>query len=505
MSLIPIHMRHIQSIYAGMIILATGVFLLSGCSQERSGTEKTVVAEIGDRQITEDEFLRSYAFAPASLTNGSPADAKQRLLKGLIEEKLLARAAERDGLGKDPWVQRKLRYQEGRAVIRELYRRRVQQKVIVSQAEIDSVFDLKSYELRVRHLFTEDKTAADRLYARLQQGASFRELAREVFDDPQLAENGGYLGVVSWGELDQSLEAVLFELPVGEISKPVKSGYGYHILRVDERVKNVFQTVSSFTNESQTIETVLRRRKARTRAHRFIQTTMEPLNVTMKAAPFWQLVDKIWAEFRPQPDTLKTYLQNPEVDFLRTALSAYMNAPLVSSSVRNWTLAEVLELYRLHPMDFSLRSHAHLAASLKNIIGILTRDDYLAQLGREMGLAGSPRVQRSVTQWRDRLLTDRLKKVMCDSLTATNDYKNIADDTGDPSISMADNSAGNQSTIGITSVEQRQEQLRTLLKVKLEETRRSVSVKIHHDVLARITLPDAGDSRKIDLIGVWQQ
>jgi peptidyl-prolyl cis-trans isomerase D len=76
---------------------------------------------------------------------------------------------------------------------------------------------------------------ARQIYTELQAGADFAELARARSRDPGSAPQGGDLGWFGRGEMTPVFDSVAFELDVGEISEPVLSGYGYHIIRLDGR------------------------------------------------------------------------------------------------------------------------------------------------------------------------------------------------------------------------------------------------------------------------------
>ncbi len=77
---------------------------------------------------------------------------------------------------------------------------------------------------------------AEALSARARKGDDFAKLARENSMDPS-ASQGGDIGMVPRGQLDAAYEAAAFELPVGEISEPVRSRFGYHIIKVTEKKK----------------------------------------------------------------------------------------------------------------------------------------------------------------------------------------------------------------------------------------------------------------------------
>lgn len=74
------------------------------------------------------------------------------------------------------------------------------------------------------------KQKADDLKAQLDEGADFKELAQENSDDTGSAQNGGDLGYVPEGQMVEEFETALFDLEAGEISEPVESQFGYHII-----------------------------------------------------------------------------------------------------------------------------------------------------------------------------------------------------------------------------------------------------------------------------------
>ena len=88
----------------------------------------------------------------------------------------------------------------------------------------------------VAHILVDSKKKADELYAQLQDGADFAQLAREHSRDPGSAKNGGRL-TDEKGSFVPAFEEVAFSLETGEIGKPVKSQYGWHIIKALADVK----------------------------------------------------------------------------------------------------------------------------------------------------------------------------------------------------------------------------------------------------------------------------
>ena len=123
----------------------------------------------------------------------------------------------------------------------------------ISDTEIELYYSQNQYRfeqperIKVRHILfmTVDKSeeeteAAQReaaeVLAQLRDGADFAELAKEHSADPGNADNGGDLGWVSRGMMDPAFEEASFALQVGELApEPVKSEFGFHLIRLDER------------------------------------------------------------------------------------------------------------------------------------------------------------------------------------------------------------------------------------------------------------------------------
>jgi foldase protein PrsA len=88
----------------------------------------------------------------------------------------------------------------------------------------------------VRHILVNSKSLADRLYAQLKGGANFAKLAKRYSKDPGSAANGGKLTVLK-GQTVPEFDKAAFSLKTGQISKPIKTQYGYHIIQPLSAIK----------------------------------------------------------------------------------------------------------------------------------------------------------------------------------------------------------------------------------------------------------------------------
>jgi len=100
---------------------------------------------------------------------------------------------------------------------------------------------------------------AKALRARIESGESFADLAREYSTDPGSAEQGGSLGSFARGVMVPEFEEAAFSLDIGEISQPVRSDFGVHLIRVDQITAERGKTFDEVRGE---LETDFRRREA---------------------------------------------------------------------------------------------------------------------------------------------------------------------------------------------------------------------------------------------------
>lgn len=113
----------------------------------------------------------------------------------------------------------------------------IEETVEVSEEEAKSYYEERKdiYDrVRARHILLETEEEAKDVIKSLNEGADFVELAKEKSIGPT-GPNGGDLGYFSKGRMLPAFEEVAFNLEVGKISEPVKSDYGYHVIKVEDK------------------------------------------------------------------------------------------------------------------------------------------------------------------------------------------------------------------------------------------------------------------------------
>ncbi len=148
----------------------------------------------------------------------------------------------------------------------------------------------------------EAQRRADDLLNQIKHGANFEELAKKYSEDPGSAKNDGSLGWIGRGQTVPEFEKVAFSLPKGQISGVVKSSYGFHIIRVDDKHDAELKPLDQVKSE---IEPILKRQKAQQIAQTEAENMLKQAHTQgLDAAAAAQGVPAITSDFFSRKDVL---------------------------------------------------------------------------------------------------------------------------------------------------------------------------------------------------------
>ena len=200
---------------------------------------ETVVATVGGETITEADLSFAAEDLTAELQQMPAEQRKAFLLRVLIDMKVMAKAGADAGMAETPLFQQRLKYLEERALRRAFFAETIANAVTEEavRAEYDKfVADfVPSEEIRASHILVPTEEEAKAIKAQLDGGADFVAIAKEKSIDPGAA-NGGDLGFFGKGMMVAPFEAAAYALTdIGQISEPVQSQFGWHIIRLEEK------------------------------------------------------------------------------------------------------------------------------------------------------------------------------------------------------------------------------------------------------------------------------
>ena len=222
---------------------------------------ETVVLSVGNEKITRAEFENLLAALPDQVRASAVGAGRRKLAEQLAEVKAMAQEAKKRKLDQAPEVRQLISLQTENALASVLYKE-LSTNVKPDDAALRAYYDshksqfeqVKASHILIRFkgspvpvregqkdLTPEDALAkAQEIRKKLAEGGDFAALAKSDSDDTGTAQQGGSLGTFPHGQMVPDFEKAAFALTPGQISDPVKTQFGYHIIRVDLKVEKKF-------------------------------------------------------------------------------------------------------------------------------------------------------------------------------------------------------------------------------------------------------------------------
>jgi len=243
---------------AGALALAA---LVSGADSlaQALKAEDEVLAENALVKLTRADYETDLERVPAQMRAEFAANPKRltMFLNNLLIDKTLARQARDARLDRDPEISRRLALQADRVLAKAMVEKverdaaaefDARETDFLAKARETYVLNKEKYrtsgEVSASHILFDTAKRGDaaalalakEVRAKLAAGADFAKVAAEVSDDPTAKENGGALGWFAPGKMDPAFTKAAFALKnAGDLSEPVQSSFGWHVIRLDGR------------------------------------------------------------------------------------------------------------------------------------------------------------------------------------------------------------------------------------------------------------------------------
>lgn len=217
--------------------LAIGL-TLPGMAQAQT-EENPVVAIVNGESIYKSDFTAFYNSLPQQYRQAPLEQLYPQLVEGLIETRLLAQAARAAGMMDDPQVKQRLAYLTN-DVLQQSYLDKLLEAELTEErlrAAYQESIEGESggEEVRARHILLEDEDAAKAVIGELDAGVDFASLAQERSTGPS-GPTGGDLGYFTRDQMVAPFAEAAFALNPGEYSsEPVKTEFGWHVIKVEDR------------------------------------------------------------------------------------------------------------------------------------------------------------------------------------------------------------------------------------------------------------------------------
>jgi peptidylprolyl isomerase/peptidyl-prolyl cis-trans isomerase C len=223
-------------------LLSVTLISSSACAENKNAENKNIVATYSEGEVTSEQVMEQ--FKPMLDMQPENKDKKfseldknvqEMLVKGFINQKLFEKEAEKLGIRSSEDFKKKIKAAESQLLQQELIERQL--KTAVTDKLIDEEYnklakELKGQkEIRVAHILVDTEEKAKEIKKKLNKGSKFEDLVKEFSKDEGSKANGGELGYVMKGQLVPEFENKAFSMKQDEISDPVKTQFGWHIIK----------------------------------------------------------------------------------------------------------------------------------------------------------------------------------------------------------------------------------------------------------------------------------
>lgn len=228
----------LRSGFTGAAVTGCLAFILLAGAPVRAEDANPVLAKVNGAEIRQSDVNLAEEELGPSLAQMDPASKKENVLSFLIDMRIAAKAAEDKKIADRDDFKERLTFARNRLLMDNLLS--VEGKAATTDEAMKKVYDdaakqiTGEQEVHARHILVETEDEAKAIEQELKKGADFAELAKKKSKDPG-ASDGGDLGFFTKEQMVPEFSSVAFAMEPGKISEPVKSQFGWHVIKVEEK------------------------------------------------------------------------------------------------------------------------------------------------------------------------------------------------------------------------------------------------------------------------------
>jgi parvulin-like peptidyl-prolyl isomerase len=225
--------------------------------------EKEFKLKIIDNLVSEQLILEEAEKRKIKVSNDEYALKLAEIKKSFPSEEKFNEALKKEGL-----TEKSLEEIMKKQILIQKVSDKITAGIEIPESEIKDYYDKnldlfkEPEQVKARHILVKTEKEANDILSKLKTGSSFEELAKQYSTDKTNKDQGGDLGWISKGQMAPEFENAAFSLEKGKLSDPVKTQYGFHIIRIDDKKaaeQKSFDTVK--VQVAQTLKTQKQREK----------------------------------------------------------------------------------------------------------------------------------------------------------------------------------------------------------------------------------------------------
>lgn len=389
------------------LALCLGAAVLVSCSKSK---DQMVVAKVGDRQITLAQYEHAwFTVDPKYLPDEPDLEGRLAFLETMISKELMAIKSDELGYDKDEFVIKGMEAFRQVGLQAGYLKLKVADKINVTEEDIQRTYENYGRNLRVKQILVDRIEEAEEVYDLLaNQGHDFESVCRRYSKGPDAAEGGRVVNAL-YGTFEPIFQEELFSTPVGGITHPILSRYGYFVIKVVDETK---KSKRSFEDARQDVEVIARNQQQ-------IRLQNEMSDDIRERHGFQWYEDNIATTFDVLPPDRP--LTNPpnrgeEVYPLLDFALQDLDKPLVGYLGKVITIKDFSDLYDRSSFFQRPRREFRFGGIKKFLMDIVMNELIEVEL-ETSGIENEPEIAAMLNRKKEQLMVDKLYQDLVDNQT----------------------------------------------------------------------------------------
>ncbi len=433
--------RHFITANKSFLLFITFLFSQFNLAQN---IDVNTIATVGNDIISEDEFIERYELTPQLYAGmiGAEESAKKEFLYSIIAEKLWALEAESIGLDKSELITSTYKAIEKMYVRDALYREEILDKVYISDEYLAEAFRRNSLILNLNYIFSTDFSEIEAIYEQLKSGVNFYSI---LLSRPESKlQEAPY--IISYGQMDKSVEDKLYNLKLGEITEPVKAPNGWYIFKLLSIQEKTIENVEQAQAEEKYILKVAEQAIIDSLFKVFYSKFFKDVKAETNKELLFELSDLVIEALRNriQQDSIsskdKIYLTSDDLYNIEADLGQEkLNAVFIKLDDEPETIDDFMQELAIEKFYVDSVDTDHIRGRLNYYVRKFIEHELFSREGYKRELQNHPEVRRDLNIWKGYYLSEALRKEIIDSLEVTD--KEVSEyfiEKGDDSLSSVE-------------------------------------------------------------------
>ncbi|MDT3694932.1 MAG: hypothetical protein ROY99_00985 [Ignavibacterium sp.] len=382
--------------------------------------ENNILARIGDKVITEQEFKVRYELTPQLFRENKKIvkELKLEFLYSLIAEKLFSKYGDEIKLDTSAVVKESLEYFEEMFVRDALYKKVIREKARSKADSLLSFYLANANNVQMIYIYSKDVKEINNIYNLIKLGVSFDSLFAELKTD----KNDTL--VVSVGELNKFIEDQLFPLPDGSVSNPIRMEDGWYIFKILRRYNPVLYKSRGWENDYKSSERIAIERAESDLYDIYIKDFLSEkrMHVNSKllrivTSEIYSVLNNRYSEGESSPPYSLSIFDIP---YIKKKLGPdTLGLTIVDMVSKNYSVDNFLSFLRFDILSVDKIVNSYIFNALSNKLRKFTEYKMLADEGFRLGLQNSDLVKEQIKMWKDNYYMQLLTSSFIDSADVT--------------------------------------------------------------------------------------